>query len=507
MSGLTSFIVLTVVLTIALSASITTALRVNIAENWAEKRCDPYIVPIASLFKPDNDERTPSQFAADNLDFCQRIFIEKTVKAAAAVPEHLAEVTADNVQIMSGLGDTVGSVFVNLWRVFYDTLAMFMGKMKNAAKLFQLFFVNMYSVIDRIQGSMISVIFGLISVIVAAVNSIQLVIIVNIIIIGIITALMILLFLILLPIAPVIVGATVAVSIAVVTVTTAIAASLVSEMFVPGACFVTGTRIVLWGGETRAIEVVAIGDRLVDGAYVTATHLFRSSEPTYMLDGVGVTGDHLVYVNGSRIFVRDHPRAVLQPAMPCDLRCLTTTTRRIYAGSGIFADWEEIPDDDVAAQKAWYEEVWRTLNPTPPPAPAEGALEDAGLAPDCMITCTDWMGCQFSQPISALRIGDRVCDGPDSTTRVIGLVSRRGDMTTDAISIGPAIVSRGTWIWSSVPGIWTPATGTPTDRHPNRWLHLYTESGIFMIGDLRVRDASDVGLDRLKPLVEAVVLG
>jgi hypothetical protein len=42
---------------------------------------------------------------------------------------------------------------------------------------------------------------------------------------------------------------------------------------------------------------------------------------------------------------------------------------------------------------------------------------------------------------------------------------------------------------------------------PNQWIHLYTESGEFMIrGGWRIRDASEVGLAALKPLVESIVL-
>ena len=137
--------------------------------------------------------------------------------------------------------------------------------------------------------------------------------------------------------------------------------------------------------------------------------------------------------------------------------------------------------------------------------PTAGALEDAGLAPESMVLCTDWVGRTFSMPISAIRIGDRVRDGPNTTTRVIGLVTLRGDMTTDAIALGPALVTGGTWVLTA--GTWRPASGPVTEVHPSRWYHLYTESGTFMVGDLRIRDASDVGLDRLKPLVETVVLG
>ena len=81
-------------------------------------------------------------------------------------------------------------------------------------------------------------------------------------------------------------------------------------------------------------------------------------------------------------------------------------------------------------------------------------------------------------------------------------------MKTDMIllpsSDGQNLVTSATWVNT---GIWSLATGFVQDTHPVRLEHLYTDSGVFMLSGMwMVRDASDVGLSRLRPLVESVVL-
>jgi len=176
-----------------------------------------------------------------------------------------------------------------------------------------------------------------------------------------------------------------------------------------------------------------------------------------------------------------------------------------------FADWEEIPDHDIAALAAWYDKVWRTLNDPEVSAdpPSQRTLQaEAGLSPDCIVVCRT-MGGRVHRHIADIEIGDVVYDGPDSTTTVIGKVLIAGDQTTDAVVLaspeGPNIVTCATWVQQNY--IWSPAKGWIQDIHPVVWMHLYTESGMFMLSGMwLVRDASDVGLDGLRPLVESVVL-
>lgn len=515
---LTEFITLTIALTIGLTAVVGAAFRVNVRDSWEEQRCDPYVVPIAGFFKPSKDPRSAAQFATDNWTFCQKEYVQNAIRLAAEVPQELANAEAATVGVVQDIASVVADVFFDLWNVCYETYSSFMEQMKGAAKKFQNFMVNLYSITERLNAAALSIIYGLIALIVSILNSVQVALIVAIIIVGIIIALQIILFFVLLPISGLIITVTALVSVVVVVIATAIAAAMVAELFEPGACFTRDTRIQLVGGTTKPIDAIRIGDLLSDGGRVTAVHTFRTKDPVYRLHGVRVTGDHLVFADasGKRIYVRNHPDAVLEsPPLwsATDLWCLTTTTRRIPCQSAggvlLFADWEEIDEEDTGALKKWFKAVWRTLNKEEPPphGVAEYILEsEAGIAPDCKVMCQTWWGQPIAKPIRDICIGDRVFDGPDSTTLVIGKALIAGDQTTDAVEVGVGqIVSCACWTQQG--GIWKPVAGPIRDIHLVAWQQLYTQSGQFILeGGIPMRDASDVGLASLRPLVESIVL-
>ena len=514
---LTQFITITLVLTIGLTAVVNTAFRVNVGANWEEQRCDPYVVPIAGFFKPSNDPRTAAQFATDNWSFCQKEYVQNAIRIAAEVPQELADAEAATVGIIQDVSSVVADVFFDLWNVCYESYTAFMEQMKGVAKKFQNFMVNLYGIIERLNASALSIIYGLIALIISILNSIQVTLIVAIIVIGIIIALQIILFFVLLPISGLIITVTAIVSVVVVAVATAIAAAMVAELFEPGCCFAKGTPVQLPGGATKPIEAIRVGDTLSDGGRVTAVHTFRTNDPVYNLHGVRVTGDHLLFMDATqRMYVSEHPDSVLEEPLlwsATDLWCLTTTTRRIpclsNGGMILFADWEEIAEEDMDALKTWFKTVWRTLNKGEP-APhnvAEYILEsEAGISPDCKVMCQSWWGRPVARPIRDVRIGDRVFDGPDSTTLVVGKVLLAGDQTTDAVEVAVGqLVSCACWTKQS--GLWKPAVGPIREIHLASWQQLYTQSGQFILeGGVPIRDASDVGLSSLRPLVESIVL-
>ncbi len=521
----------TIALTIGLGATVTAAFRSDVSVHWDAKRCDPSVLPIAGLFKPRGDPRTAAEFTSDNFKECQKVYIQDALRAAAAAPRELVAAESGVVNMMNDAADAVADVFYDLWRFCYEAYSAFMDRMKGAAKLFHNFMIQLHSIVERLQAAVLSIVFGLISLIMAYINSVQLVLIVAIVIIGILIALQIILFFLLLPISGLIITMTALISVIVVAVATAISAAMVAEMFTPGVCFATGTRILMADGSTQPIEALLTGAVLHGGARVTATHQFWSLDPLYELNGIQVTGDHLVFDDNKQLRpVREHPGARPIPTSAMDwlrggraLWCLTTSTRTIPCVHGIspmqltlFADWEEIAEGDREHLIQWYTEVWHTLNGAAVPAPPTSRILDAeaGLSPDCMVACQTWMGTREWRRLMDVRVGDRVYDGPDSVTTVVGRVVLEGDQSTDAVQLpsdlhGGQIVSMGTWHYEPNRGLWTPAVGYPVvELHPSRWEHLYTESGSFMIsGGWRVRDASDVGLDGLRPIVESVVLG
>jgi hypothetical protein len=530
MSAVAQFSCLTIALTVGLGAVISAAFRVNVGANWEERRCDPHVVPIAGFFKPTKDPRTAAQFATDNWSFCQKEYIQNALRVAADVPKAMAAEGAATVGVMQDIASAVADVFFDLWKFCYETYSAFMGKMKGVAKLFHNFMINLYSITERLNAAALSIIYGLIALIVTVVNSVQVTLIVAIVVIGIILALQIILFFVLMPISGLIITVTALVSVAVVSVTTAIAAAMVAEMFTPGACFAKNTPVQLASGATCPISKIRLNDTLRDGGRVTAVHKFRSFVTFYNLHGVRVTGDHLVAHPDEprrRIYVSKHPEATVvedsiwpYPVSATEVWCLTTTTRCIPCvgtdGVILFADWEEIPDDDVRGLTRWFRNVWHELNgAVSSPNVEKRVIEsEAGLSPDCLIPCMDWAGRQYTRQLRDIGIGDIVYDSPTTTTVVVGKTAIVGDMATDAIEMpcggGIQFVSCATWVKEEGGTLWRPAAdvGVVREVHPVRWEHLYTQSGHFMIGGNHlVRDASDVGLTGLRPLVDSIVLG
>lgn len=528
LGDLLTFLTLTIGLTLGLGVTMAAMYRVDVARNWEARRCDPGVAAMAGFFKPSTDPRTATQFARDNWSFCQKEYVQDGIRAAAAVPKALAESEGAVVGVIRDIASTVADVFFGIWNIVHEAYSTFMDRMKVVAKLMHNFMIQLHSIVERLQASILAIIFGLISLIKALVSTVQVVLIVAIVIVGILIALQIILFFLLLPISGLIITVSAIVSVVAVVIATAIAAAMVAELYTPGACFAGGTQVLLGRGRgATPIESVRIGDVLVDGGVVTATHRFYQAEQFYEIDGVRVTGDHLIQSSerGSEfIRVRDHSDAARDAtcgSTPQPLWCLTTTTRRIpvqgKTTAHLFADWEEIPETDASAQRAWYEQVWRILNPGQPvlgPRSSELAAE-AGLAPDCRLPVASWIGRRQLRRAMDVRIGDWLYTRDGRLTRVLGIVELAGDQVTDAVSLRDPelagemqLVSVGSWVRAENGSTWHHPRDPKVELHPVRWLHFYTAAGEFQIGNGAwiLRDASDIGLASVGRLVDDVVL-
>jgi hypothetical protein len=555
------FIFVTVGLVMGLGVAFAASFRTSIAMDWDARRCEPGVVPLAGLFKPDKDPRTRAQFAADNWRTCQKEYVQAALRTATAAPQALAAAQADTVGVVESITRGLTDVFVDVWGFCYEAYSTFMEKIQGVAKMFHNQLIGIHAMVGRLNAAITSLVFGLISMIVAFISSVQLVVIVVIIVVGILLIMQILLFFLLLPISSLILTISALVMSVAVVVATTVAAVTVGEMFQTGACFLAGTQVSMGGGQTKPIETLVLGERLGDGGRVTAIHRFWGCDPVYDIRGIHVTGDHLVWnydvsdARSARLMpVAEHPEArPLQAGLterifgptPRELWCLTTTSRTIPvvsplfgadgSGNGVggtlmFADWEEIPLGDMDGLRDWHAEVWRTLNGPAGPAverPMVSALaSEAGLSPECRVAVQTSVGAWWSgagyrwTPVSEVRPGDYIATNASLTqfTAVVGSVRIQPDQMTMALELPAAEgqprqkISAGTWLWQGG-GIWAPALShlrpLPTwgGPMPAEWVHLYTAAGHFVLeGGWRVRDASDVGLEGLSPLVGRVVL-
>ena len=546
----------TVGLVIGLGVAFAAAFRTAIAADWENRRCDPGVVPIAGIMKPADDPRSRAQFAADNWKHCQKDYIQAALRTATAAPQALAAAQADTVGVVDDMTRDLTDLFVDLWGFCYEAYSTFMEKIRGVAKLFHNQLIKIHEIAGRMNAAITSLIFGLISMIVAFISSVQLVIIIVIIIVGIMLVLQILLWFLFMPISGLILTISAMVMAIAVVVATTVAAVTVGEMFQTGACFVAGTPVAIPGGGTVPIERVELGQRLGDGGIVTAVHRFVGADQLFDLFGVRVTGDHLVWAPGAPpgrlIPVAQHPAAIPVPRTLTEsllgpttreLWCLTTSSRTIpvmspQEGHGwvIFADWEEIPASEMEQLRDWHAEVWQTLNGADCPVerPTMAALtSEAALSADCRVAVqgVSWQFLGSTAPahhwvsVADVQPGDRIATNMSLTefTSVVGVVQLSADQVTRAMTLPGATgyVSAGTWIatGTGVDALWCPAdsplrpagtAGTAimgAGATGTSWHHLYTASGTVLIeGGRRVRDASDVGLEGLAPLVGRTVL-
>ena len=107
------------------------------------------------------------------------------------------------------------------------------------------------------------------------------------------------------------------------------------------SCFAQGTCVLMADGTERAIETIRLGDILADSGRVIMIGLFLAND-LFRLDGVEVTGGHLVRGDAGWVPVRSHPRAVRLLTGERLVHNLATTRNRIRAGGHLFADYAEI---------------------------------------------------------------------------------------------------------------------------------------------------------------------
>jgi hypothetical protein len=450
-------------------------------------------------------------------------------------------------------------VFVDLWGFCYEAYSTFMEKIRGVMKMFHSQLIKMREIAGRMNAAITSLVFGLISMIVAFISTVQLVVIIVIVVVGIMLLLQIIMFFLFLPISSLILTISAVVMSVAVVVATTVAAVMVGKMgegFQTGACFVAGTQVATPGGGTTPIERIELGQRIGDGGIVTAIHRFVGGDALFNLFGVQVTGDHLVWapgpVPGRLIPVAQHPEAVpipptlletLMGPTQRELWCLTTSSRTIPVmspqdGRGwvMFADWEEIPASNMEGLRDWHAEVWRTLNGADSAVerPTMSALtSEAALSGNCRVA-VQTVSWQFMggtapayrwTPIESVQPGDRVAINHALTefSPVVGVVQLSEDQVTRAMVLPGADtgrVSAGVWLrvgdapWSPAdsPLRSGPESGGPlavigAGSTAPSWRHLYTAAGSFVLeGGWHIRDASDVGLEGLAPLVGRTVL-
>jgi hypothetical protein len=450
---------------------------VAVKNEWADRRCELFVMAAAPLFKPTDDDRTATQFAADNFDFCMRNLQSQTLKSAMSPIYEM-------MQGQVGASDTVASTLNNLRTIMSNTvnntigvvIGSFYEQFKKYAAAASLTAQRLRMAMNRISVSTTAMLYMAISTIRGILNAIDFILLVAIIVVTILAVLFIILFFVLFPSVPLIL------SVIALLVAAGVQVGGLRNTF----CFAPETRIMCETGLTRPISSIKVGDVLCGGGIVTGMYVFDGScSQMYDLYGIHVAGDHMVFncAGSEWCYVSDHPDASPISARYERVYCPVVDNRRVpVSGEGehmaMFRDWEEVETD--AEELAWEKWVWSVLNPgVAEPADIGAHTDHIGYAAD---TCVYIGG--VPTMIAGIGIGDHIDDKDGLATKIIGVYH----------GIAMAGGKSGNWELDA-DGVWR-RTGEVMPKTVPTY-HLVTESGTFKVGGRGriVCDATEVGSD------------
>ena len=175
-------------------------------------------------------------------------------------------------------------------------------------------------------------------------------------------------------------------------------------------CFAGDTEISLQGG-TKLLRDVIPGDILYDGTTITSVMKLASDHKNlFSHHGVIVSGSHKILVNNKYIDIEDHPDSIPISNNESHLYCLSTTTGTININGIVFADWDEIGEED------WQNIKRKTQRYLPEDSKRKDMHKylNAGFTKDTSIELLDGT----SVSINAICVNDILKNGE----RVLGIV-------------------------------------------------------------------------------------
>ena len=484
-------IILTVLFVIGFARIMVDADAQEIRDNWPKYRCIPYVMMFASLFKNKDDPRTDMQYSSDNFEFCVSEMAKTTLTVALKpimdVFYQMANAAMQSIGFTMNLRTLSANLFNGLTRMF----DIFTSRFNLTIHELHMSFLKQFSAIQKAQAIATGTVYSAISLVKSIMNFFNLMIIVCIAILVIMVVLVIFLWFIFAPTIPLIL-----VTIAAISATgSAAAVGGMGDAF----CFGQNTSIILQNG-IFPIKDVKVGDILSDGSKVTATMIFNidGSESLYNLDGIVVSGSHIVYKDGIPIFVKDHSGALAFSGNIDNLYCLNTSSNKIpvlgLSSTLIFADWEELAEDDMVS---WDSFVRTFLNDSidfqDGYVNKEVINSESGFSPDTLVTTHAGL-----KKLSDLALGDYISDG-DGWTEVTGLVNLDSKECAIFGTLDKTEMSGATWIKEE--DVWIRAAeskywkaGTPA----NNLISLFTNTGKFLINkNICARDFSDIGIHNI----------
>lgn len=324
-----------------------------IINDWPNQRCKPSIMPFAGLINSPEGVSI-SDYTQENFTYCTQNI--------------LSSISGDAVQPLTFITSSLSSIATDVENSIQDIRAMFdkvrtmfqsisqeiMGRIMNIMIPLQEIIISFRDLIGKVQGSMTAGLFTLLGsyyTFKSLLGAIAQFIVVILIALAVMIAI--------LWIVPFTWGAAASTSAIFVAISIPMAVMLAfmtdvlkiqTNLTIPKLkCFDKNTFIKMNDGTITKIINIKIGDILHDGNQVTAKiKVETKGSQMYKLDDIIVSDTHIVKYKNEWMRISSHPDAIKysnynQPY----LYCLNTTNKIIQIKNHLFADWDEVYNNDI----------------------------------------------------------------------------------------------------------------------------------------------------------------
>ena len=327
----------------------------SIKNDWPNQRCNPRVMPFAGFInKPD--DKSVNEFTSENFTYCSQNIINNSVgKALEPLTFIVSSLSSLSEQVKNSL-NAIREMVNKVRNSVQNVSAEIMGRIMNIAIPLQNIIIVFRDLIGKVQGTLtasLMTVLGSYYTLQSLMGSIATIIVR--ILIGMVYMIMLLW---LNPlgwaVAPVLTVFFIGISIymAIILIFLRVVLLVEPALNLPGlnnSCFDKNTLLAMKDGSRKKMCDICPGDILIDNVEITSTFCLDATNITmYDLNGVIVSGTHVVNLNGRWVPVFEHPHAkkIAFYEEPY-IYCLNTNTKTIVINGQIFCDWDEVYEDEM----------------------------------------------------------------------------------------------------------------------------------------------------------------
>ena len=464
-----------------------------IIADWNNQRCSPAVMPFAGLINPPQG-MSAFDFTAQNFESCTQSILEQIVGYAFEPIYYIMNVITNTIKELSEAVQSLRALFDRMRKaikgVGEDIFARNLNMLLPIVNVFE----KLRSILGKTQATLVSGVYTVYGAFVTIESFFmflyELIINIMYLIIAIILACFAIGWLFPPALAT---GLAFAAFLAVLLIPVIIILIILNTVFeaaglqepppIPGYCFDGDTEITVKNGKKVKIKELLIGTELHDGSIITAIMKSTSrGSDIYKINDILVTGNHMIF-NSMRgwIRARDHPSSeYIDDYRKEFVYCVSTTTKTIKIKDLIFADWDEIDEEDMT-------EIRKNCSFIPSNFDKNNIhyYLDGGLHPNTSVDLEDGR----SVKINEIDVNDILYNG-EHVTGIVKIDTRDIHEYNELIINGENILSCNKNVELTVDNLGSDLEYVELNEidPPDYSYHLITDTGYFNINGIRIGD-------------------